>query len=248
MAVQIQIRRGTAADWTSTDPTLADGEMAYETDTGKFKVGDGSTAWTSLGYITVAGALSAGDIGVTVQAYDAELAAIAGLTSAANALPYFTGSGTASVTTLSSFGRTLIDDADAATARATIGANDASNLTTGTLSAARLPAIIDSYVGHIETIADGTYYLDVRVPAGRTLVSLYLDADSGASATVDLKEGGTTMLSGTVSLTGGTPANITTGSSPSISDTGLAADAELTLVISGSSSGDNLRFALEYTQ
>jgi hypothetical protein len=52
MAIQIQLRRGTAAEWTSGDPTLAVGEMGVETDTGKIKVGDGSTAWTSLGYTT----------------------------------------------------------------------------------------------------------------------------------------------------------------------------------------------------
>ena len=137
----------------------------------------------------------------------------------------------------------------AAEARADMGADDASNLTTGTLPAARLPAITDSYVGHIETIADGTYYIDVRVPAGRTLTSVYLDADSGASATIDLQEGGTTMLSATASLTGGTPLEIlTSATTPTISDTALAADAVLTLVVSGSSSGDNLRFAVEYTQ
>jgi hypothetical protein len=150
---------------------------------------------------------------------------------------------------ISAFGTTLIDDADAATARATLGANDASNLTTGTLSAARLPAITDSYVGHIETLADGTYYIDVRVPAGRTLTSFYIAADSGASATVDLQEGGVSMLSATASLTGGTPLEIlTSATTPTISDTALAADAVLTIVLSGSSSGDNFRFAVEYTQ
>ena len=50
MAVQIQLRRDTASNWTSATPTLAAGEFAVETDTDKYKIGDGSTAWTSLGY------------------------------------------------------------------------------------------------------------------------------------------------------------------------------------------------------
>ena len=50
MANTIQIRRGTAAALISTNPTLAAGEPCFETDTGKVKIGDGSTAWTSLAY------------------------------------------------------------------------------------------------------------------------------------------------------------------------------------------------------
>ena len=46
----IQVRRDTAADWNSANPTLAPGEIGFEEDTGKFKIGTGSTAWTSLAY------------------------------------------------------------------------------------------------------------------------------------------------------------------------------------------------------
>ena len=49
MADQIQLRRDTAANWTSANPILASGEFGLETDTDQFKVGDGTAAWTSLG-------------------------------------------------------------------------------------------------------------------------------------------------------------------------------------------------------
>ena len=47
---RIQIRRGTAAAWTAANPILSQGEIAYEIDTMKIKVGNGSSAWNSLGY------------------------------------------------------------------------------------------------------------------------------------------------------------------------------------------------------
>jgi len=50
MAQQIQLRNGTAAAWTSANPTLAAGEMGIETDTARYKIGNGSTAWNSLAY------------------------------------------------------------------------------------------------------------------------------------------------------------------------------------------------------
>lgn len=61
-------------------------------------------------------------VGNATTIADAELAAIAGLTSAADRLPYFTGSGTASLATFTSAARALLDDADAATMLATLGA------------------------------------------------------------------------------------------------------------------------------
>lgn len=69
MAVKIQVRRGTAANWTSTNPTLSVGELAYETDTGKMKVGTGSAVWTALPYVgmtptEVASAISTAIAGV----------------------------------------------------------------------------------------------------------------------------------------------------------------------------------------
>lgn len=50
---RLQIRRGSASSWTSTNPILYAGEIGYETDTGLFKVGDGTTAWTSLKYASL---------------------------------------------------------------------------------------------------------------------------------------------------------------------------------------------------
>ena len=93
MADLIQIRRDTAANWTSANPILAQGELGLETDTSKIKAGDGSTVWASLGYLIDTGGYAAyadttanftgtlqnggsnvvvdTDIGVTVQGYDA---------------------------------------------------------------------------------------------------------------------------------------------------------------------------------
>jgi hypothetical protein len=87
VVTQIQIRRGTAAQWTSANPTLAVGEFGYESDTGKFKIGTGSTAWTSLSYqgagtvtsITAGTGLSGGTISSSgTIAIDSTVATLSG--------------------------------------------------------------------------------------------------------------------------------------------------------------------------
>jgi hypothetical protein len=68
MAIQIQYRNDTAANWTSANPTLLSGEIGYETNTGKAKIGNGSTAWNSLGYFPSTAAITSGTIvGATID-------------------------------------------------------------------------------------------------------------------------------------------------------------------------------------
>lgn len=56
MAIQLQLRRDSASNWTSANPTLLEGEIGYETDTGSMKVGDGASDWATLAYWTGSGA------------------------------------------------------------------------------------------------------------------------------------------------------------------------------------------------
>jgi hypothetical protein len=55
MAVQIQFRNDTAANWTSADPILALGELGLETDTDQIKIGNGVDSWADLAYGGIVG-------------------------------------------------------------------------------------------------------------------------------------------------------------------------------------------------
>jgi hypothetical protein len=59
MATRMQQRRGTAAQWTAANPILAAGEIGFETDTSKFKMGNGSSTWSALTYFANAAELAA---------------------------------------------------------------------------------------------------------------------------------------------------------------------------------------------
>jgi len=79
--VRIQVRRGTSTDWSSVNPTLAAGEIGFETNTKKVKVGDGTTAWNSLSYISS----DAGAVGeIAMDAIYSALSMGSGLTKSYN--------------------------------------------------------------------------------------------------------------------------------------------------------------------
>ena len=58
MAVQIQFRRDTGANWASANTVLAEGELGINTTTNQFKIGNGSTAWNSLSYAPLSGTVA----------------------------------------------------------------------------------------------------------------------------------------------------------------------------------------------
>jgi hypothetical protein len=79
--VRIQVRRGTSSEWTTANPVLAAGEMGVETNTNKFKFGNGSSTWTALSY-AAADTAAIGEI--SQDAIDQALSMGAGLTKTYN--------------------------------------------------------------------------------------------------------------------------------------------------------------------
>lgn len=67
MAVQIQLRNDTSANWTSANPVLAQGEIGIETNTRLYKIGNGSTAWNSLAYGSLVGTINVASVVTSVK-------------------------------------------------------------------------------------------------------------------------------------------------------------------------------------
>ena len=195
MADIIQLRRDTATNWTSANPVLAQGELGVETDTDKIKVGDGSTAWTSLGYLidtggyvaysdataNFTGTLQNGgsnvvvdtDIGSTVQAYDATIVVDADIG-----------------VTVQGYDATIVVDADIGVTVQGYDANTTTSTNTQTLTNKTIQDTVYALSGtaldpanggiQTKTLAANTTFTD-SLASGESIV---LQLEAGASYTV----------------------------------------------------------------
>lgn len=167
------------------------------------------------------------EAGTDFNAYDADLAAIAGLTSAADKGIMFTGSGTAAVYTLTAAGLALLDDAAASNQRTTLDVPDKDQTF--------------QWSGMIETPADKTYHISVDTAFAGTITEVVTDADSGTGTwTCSI---GATPLGGTANSVSSTE----TAQAHASANAFVAGD-EISCAITSNSALDDMRFKIEYTR
>lgn len=169
---------------------------------------------------------------------DSELSAIAGLTSAADSVPYFTGSGTAALATLTTFGRSIIDDADAATVRTTLGLGTAATSASSafqtadaeltaiaglTSAADRLPYFTGSGTAALATFTTAGRNLidDADTTAQRVTLGLVIGTDVQAFASTYLKSDTTATLTAGYNSTAANLSTITGGFTPTVNSGNL---------------------------
>lgn len=196
-----RVNTKTAATWTSSNPVLADGEVGYESDTGKIKVGNGTTAWSSLGYTSATTDTSSAtnftgtlqvngsdvttdaDIGSTIQAYDANLT---GFVAACN-LPTSDGTadqvlktdGAGTISFATQSGGSLSDQGVTASA-AELNVLDGITATTAELN------YCDGVTSNIQTQLDGKQTADTNLSSFLSVVDLPTsDGTNGQVLTTD---------------------------------------------------------------
>lgn len=235
MATQIQVRRGTASDWALSNPVLAQGEIGFVVDENKFKVGNGTSNWSSLPYLQADAYIDSVILGTdTTGNYVADLTAGTGISVSGG------GTETANIT-VTNTGVTSISgtanevDVSASTGSITISLPATINAdTTGNADTATNADKLDNQ--------DGSYYLDWTNTTNKPDPTITLGGDLSGSITLTDLVGGTltaTIEANSVELgadtTGNYVASVSASDGISSSGTGEGASVSLTNTDKGSS-------------
>lgn len=203
---RILLRRDTSSNWTSGNAVLSSGEIGYETNTGKFKIGNGSTAWTSLGYSIASNISSAvlndlGDVTIT-SAADGDFLRW-------NGTAWINDAVNLSTDTIGSFVQSLV-----AGTGVTLSGNSGENATPTvnvdtTVIQARVADVSDTEIGYLNGVTSAIQtQIDTKAPL----------ASPTFSGTVTLPSGTVTSAM----IADGTIVNADISSSAAIADSKLA--------------------------
>ena len=201
-------RRDTAVNWTSNNPVLQAGQLGYETDTLKFKFGNGSTAWISLSYaaaVSTSG-ISDGDKGdIVVSGSGATWTVDTGVIT--------TSKMGGDVTTA---GKALLDDADATAQRVTLGLGSIAtqNANAVSITGGTLTGVIVS-TGAFSSNVNESLMRIVRKSTAGTITkgqALYVVGSTGTHFTVELADASVEATAATaIGIAAETITNTTSG-------------------------------------
>ena len=227
MATRMQQRRGTASQWTSANPVLNAGEMGWESDTNKFKIGDGTNHWADLDYFadinsTVNPAFGTSIVfeGATADSYETTLQVTDPTADRTITFPDATGT-VALTSDIAELSQDAIDSALTAGTGITKTYNDAANTLTlavdTTTIQARVSGVSDTEIGYLDGVTSA--------------IQTQLDAKSTASKTETLSNKSISLTSNT--LTGTTAEFNTALSDSNFVTTGDTGTVTSTMIANG---------------
>ena len=200
MATRMQQRRGTAAQWTSANPILNAGEMGWESDTNKFKIGDGTNHWANLDYFidqssTVNPSFGTSIIfeGATADSYKTTLLVTDPTANRTITFPDTTGT-VALTSDIAELSQDAIDTALTAGTGITKTYNDNANTLTlavdTTTIQARVADVSDTEIGYLNGVTSAIQtQLDAKAPTANASFTGTFSAPTGTITSTMIADG-----------------------------------------------------------